>query len=253
MTPVLQPPPLYGKSSTAARIKHGADTVLARSVLSGFRVPNKKRALFTRGPEFQIREMHQFVHNSINKHFFLCTSFSFLFHPHNLYYHYRQFLLILPLLLCCPPCTRDTLACCWDVKQASNQQTDLYSGYTGMLLGRQATNQPTNRPVLGIHWHVAGTSSNQPTNKPVLGIHWHVAGTSSNQPTNKPVLGIHWHVAGTSSNQPTNQQTCTRDTLACCWDVKQPTNQPTNLYSGGRKGGSSSAEMFAWVAILCRP
>ena len=68
----------------------------------------------------------------------------------------------------------------------------LYSGYTGMLLGRQASNQPTNRPVLRIHWHVAGTSS----------------------------------------KQPTNQQTCTRDTLACCWDVKQATNQPTDLYSG---------------------
>ena len=33
-------------------------------------------------------------------------------------------------------CPGDTLACCWDVKQPTNQPTDVSLGHTSMLLGR---------------------------------------------------------------------------------------------------------------------
>ena len=83
--------------------------------------------------------------------------------------------------------------------QPINQATNLPPlGYTSMLRGRSATNQPTNQP------------SNKPTASASLRYTSVLRGCSAtNQATNLPPLRP-W------------------DTLACYWDVEQPANQPSN-------------------------
>ena len=47
-----------------------------------------------------------------------------------------------------------------------------------------------------------------------------------------------------------SEQIRPRDTLACCWDVKQPSNQPTSKrprWSGWKVGGLKMREMRGWL------